>query len=80
MTPERIKQLRELLAKSTPLPWDANSLYSLLRFGAKNEGPWCEGDEDKFLPAGKDADLIVEMRASLEELLAIAAKPGREGW
>jgi hypothetical protein len=81
MTRERIEQLRKLLATSTLVPWNAEALRSILRFAKKNGGPWDECDDDNlWFPAEKDAELIVEMRASLEELLAIAEKPGREGW
>lgn len=83
MTPERIKQLRELLAASTPSPWAPKALGALLKYADWNKGPWLDKGTDidyLFLPREKDAQLIVEMRAAIEELLAIAEKPGRDGW
>ena len=74
MTPERIKELRGLLAKSSPAPWKMADKVGLGRhlIIGDNDETWIYGNVD--------AALIVEMRNSLEELLTIAEKPGRDGW
>lgn len=81
MKPERIKQLRELLTRSTHAPWNKEALSLILRYARKNSGTWDDADKDElWIPDDRDASLIVEMRSSLEELLNIADQPGRDGW
>jgi hypothetical protein len=81
MTPERIKHLRELLGKSTPAPSNVEALCFVLRHAKKVSDSWGHLDnDDQWFPDDRDAVLIAEMRASLEELLTIAEKPDRNGW
>lgn len=67
MTREERKRLRELVDKATPGPWTEEPLNALLRFGRKQDGPWC--DHDGVCPDDADAEFIAAARTAVPALL-----------
>jgi hypothetical protein len=52
----------------TPAPWSKDGLWTLLRFGRKDDGSWMDEVKDgEYLPSEEDAALIASLPRLLEE-------------